>query len=178
MTTFYTYPEPRPAMTRPGDRRRGPGGRAGRRRARADRLGGSAPRRADQHRAGAVGRRHHRAARLAAGHGARQKTRPGAAVDRGVDRAVRRRPERRPDRSGGASDRSLGRLDGDGGIVDGTLVAPGAAGGSGGGARRRGGGRAALRRRLLARARMRDAADWLARRPSSGAMSSRAGCRR
>ena len=59
-------------------------------------------------------------------------------------------------------------LDGDGGIVDRTLVAPGAAGRSGGGARRRGGEAAVLRRRLLARARMRDAADWLARRPQLG----------
>ena len=127
-----------PAMTRPGDRRRGPGGRAGRRRARADRLGGSAPRRADQHRAGAVGRRHHRAARLAAGHGAGEEDRSGAAVDRGADRAVRRRPERRPGRSGGTPDRSLGRLDGAGGQPHRTLVAPGAAGRSGGGTRRRG----------------------------------------
>ena len=136
-------------------------------------------RRADQHRAGAVGRRRHRAARLAAGHGAGEEDRSGAAVDRRPDRAVRRRPERCPGRSGGTPDRSLGHWTRAGGQPHRTLVAASVLPVDPVAARAAEAEAAALRRRLLARARMRDAVDRLARRGrSSAATCSRAGCRR
>jgi segregation and condensation protein A len=64
--------------------------------------------------------------------------------------------------------RSLGRLDGHGGNAHRTLVVAAAAGGSGDGQGGRSGSRGAARRRLLARQRMREAEDWLARRPQLG----------
>ena len=86
-----------------------------------------------------------------------------------IGQFARRPGRRRPDPIGRrTSDRSLGRLDGDGGIDDGTLVAPGAARRSSGGARRRRRRPRRCARRLLARARIRDAADWLAHQPQLG----------